>query len=194
MGGHDIERTSALGDRELVGLAAADVEIFAVLYRRYVHKIHAFVYRRSGSRELAEEITATTFERALRALPTFTWRDGGFAGWLFRIAANELTSQYRRQARATAGRARLAVVDGGLAPSAEEGSSIEHDVDVARLRRALVTLNPRYQQAIALRYFADLTHEEAAAAMDCSKPVMAVTLHRAVVALRKAMAEGEGTR
>src|SRR3954453_7988271 len=33
-------------------------EAFAALYREYVPKIHAFAYRRTNSRELAEDITA----------------------------------------------------------------------------------------------------------------------------------------
>ena len=189
------EKSLSVDDRTLTARAAdGDVDAFAHLYRRYVDRVHAYVYRRSASRDLAEEITAATFERALRAIPTFRWRDGGFAGWVFRIASNELTSHYRRQTRAVAGRARLAVLDGGLAPAADEGHRIDTEVDVVHMRRALATLNPRYQNAIALRYFADLTHEEAAAAMGVSKPVMAVTLHRAVAALRKAIDKGAGTR
>jgi len=44
--------------------------------------------------------------------------------------------------------------------------------------------------AISLRYLAGLTHDEAAQAMGCSKAVMAVTLHRATAALRRAMQAG----
>jgi RNA polymerase sigma factor (sigma-70 family) len=56
---------------------------------------------------------------------------------------------------------------------------------------ALDTLNPRYQQAISLRYLSGLSHAEAALAMGCSKPVMAVTLHRALGALRRTLGGGD---
>ena len=52
---------------------------------------------------------------------------------------------------------------------------------------ALGTLRPRYQQALTLRYLAGMSADEAAAAMGCSKPVLAVTLHRALGALRRAV-------
>ena len=55
------------------------------------------------------------------------------------------------------------------------------------LLEALGTLNERYQHAISLRYLSGLSHEEAADAMGISKPVMAVTLSRALKALKKAM-------
>ena len=61
------------------------------------------------------------------------------------------------------------------------------DTQAHRIRAALATLNPRYQEAIQLRYLAELSHEEAADAMGVSKPVMAVTLTRAKKALKKAM-------
>ena len=69
------------------------------LYREYVPRIHAFAYRRTNSREVAEDVTAATFERAYRQLARFEWRGGGFGAWLFRIASNELTDHYRRQQR-----------------------------------------------------------------------------------------------
>lgn len=171
----------AASERELVDLARGDREAFAVLYRRYVGPIHAFAYRRSGSRTVADDVTSATFERALRALGDFRWRGAGFQAWLFRIAANELTDHFRRERRALTKVAEAVTVSD--APPAEDGV----DDDVARVRAALGQLNARYQQAISLRYLAGLDHHEAAAAMNCSKPVMAVTLHRALASLRKAL-------
>ena len=49
-------------------------------------------------------------------------------------------------------------------------------------------LTPRYQQALSLRYLAGLTPDEAAAAMGTSKATMAVVVHRATRALRRALA------
>ena len=50
---------------------------------------------------------------------------------------------------------------------------------------ALDLLRPRYQQALTLRYLSGLSADDAAEAMGCSKPVLAVTLHRALHALRR---------
>src|SRR5262245_46224802 len=51
-------------EHELVERARTDPDAFAELYRRYVHAVHAFAYRRSRSMEVADEITSSTFERA----------------------------------------------------------------------------------------------------------------------------------
>jgi RNA polymerase sigma-70 factor, ECF subfamily len=167
---------------------SGEKEAFAALYREYVPKIHAFAYRRTNSREVAEDVTAATFERAFRQLDGFEWRGGGFGAWLFRIASNELTDHYRRQQRPRSDRGQVAM--GALHnPSAVD--DVDHIEDgnrnAHRIRAALATLNPRYQEAIQLRYLAELSHEAAAEAMGISKPVMAVTLTRAKKALKKAM-------
>jgi RNA polymerase sigma-70 factor (ECF subfamily) len=135
---------------------------------------------------VSEDVTAATFERALRSLDTFEWRGSGFAGWLHRIAAHELADHYRRQGRAQTARGQRALRElaGGGVVGADDAVPDER-VDV--ILAALGRINPRYQQAVSLRYLAGLSHEEAAEAMGCSKPVMAVTLHRALAALRREM-------
>lgn len=176
--------------------AATDVEAFAELYRRYVGRVHGYVMRRTGSREIAEDITSATFERALRSLGRFEWRSGGFGPWVFRIASNELTDQYRANARAATARAKKAVdllhcaADDGAFESVLDGLGTATTDD---LRSALDRLNPRYQRALELRYLAGLAHDEAAKAFGASKATFAVVLHRATTALRKAM-HTEGRR
>ena len=169
--------------RRLVERARSDPEAFATLYRRYVRRIHAFAYRRSGSMEVAEEITSATFERALAGLPAFRWRGGGFEPWLYRIAATETAAFYRRQRRADGPRAQLAWRE--LALYAPPDGAADDGLRSRQVLAALSLLRPRYQEAITLRYLTGLSHEEAAEAAGCTKPVFAVTLHRAVAALRR---------
>jgi RNA polymerase sigma-70 factor, ECF subfamily len=184
-----------VAEEELVERARTDPDAFAELYRRHVHAVHAFAYRRSRSVELADEITSSTFERALRALPTFRWRDGGFKAWLYRIAANELASHYRRAQRARSPRGRRAAAelyDDAVASQPDEAAvevAADAGSDSRLLLEALGMLNERYQRVITLRYLAGLSPDEAAAAMDLSKSTLAVVLHRALGALRRAVDE-----
>ena len=180
-------------ERVLAERARHDSRAFAELYRRYVNRVYAFAYKRSGSTQVAEDVTSTTFERALRGMPTFEWRSGGFGAWLFRIAANELTNHYRRQGRTSSDKAqrafRMYVAE---AVSGGEFDRIETKGRADVVREAMTTLNDRYQQVIALRFLSGMSHDDAARAMGMSKPVLAVTLHRAVAALRKAIDERGG--
>jgi RNA polymerase sigma-70 factor (ECF subfamily) len=178
-------------ERALVERARADPAAFAELYRRYLPRVHAFAYRRTGIVEVAEDITSAAFERALRNLGSFRWQAGGFGPWLFRIVSNELADHYRRAGRASSDRAAAAAAhllgDGPRDPADELAAR-----DAAtELLVAMDALNPRYQRALELRYFAGLTPEEAAVALGVSRATMAVVVHRATRALRRALDEGE---
>ena len=167
--------------------AKADPSVFAELYRRYLPRVHAFAYRRTGAVEVAEDVTSATFERALRNLGSYSWRPGGFAPWLFRIASNELVDHYRRTERAGSARA----VEAGLLLRAhaapDPAEAVEGRDAVDELLGAMNRLSPRYQRALALRYLSGLSPDEAAAAMGTSKATMAVVVHRASRALRGAL-------
>src|SRR5206468_12578178 len=115
--GHDVSVAASLpmlvvdgvDERGLAEAARTSPDAFAVLYRRYVARVHAFAFRRSGSREVAEEVTSATFERAWRAMPSFEWRGGGCKAWVFAIAARELAGWYRRNSRGNKPRAQRAL-------------------------------------------------------------------------------------
>jgi RNA polymerase sigma-70 factor (ECF subfamily) len=169
-------------ERALVEAARRDADAFAELYRHHLPAIHTFAYRRSGSRQVAEDVTAATFERALRSLHQFSWRSAGLRPWLCRIAANELADHHRREVRrldreSAAARRTIAITNDGH----------DHHDDVLA---ALSTLNPRYQEVLSLRYLADLDTDEVAAAVGVTRPHLAVLLMRARTALRRALDPG----
>ncbi len=173
-------------DGELVLRARRDPGAFGALYRRYSDRIYAFAHRRTWTREAAEDVTAATFERAYRHLDRFDESGAGFGPWLFRIAANELVDHYRREGRVRTGRGQRAMRVLTDDNTVDDVDRIDRADDVERMLTAMSTLRPRYQEALSLRYLAELDAEEAAQAMGCSKPVLAVTLHRALGALRRA--------
>lgn len=170
-------------ERSLVESARTDANAFAELYRRYVERIYTYCYRRSGSAAVAEDVTSATFEKALKGLPRYKWREPGIGPWLFRIASNEFVNHLRSTSKHD--RAARSVTH-------QRGREIHSDMEAAmadnsELRQALAAIHPRYQRALSLRYFADLTNDEAAAAMGVSRATMAVIVHRGMTALRKAV-------
>lgn len=175
-------------DRVLVDKAKdGDREAFAMLYRRHVASVYSFAFRTAGSKEVAEEVTSATFERALRSLAGFNWTGGGIRPWLLRIASVETSSWYRREQRSQKPRAQMILRELASEPSAPE--SLTFGFSAPEIHEALARVHPRYREAISLRYLSGLSVDDAAAAMGCSKTVLSVTLHRAVGALRRALAE-----
>src|SRR5437764_353027 len=86
-------------DRGLVEAAQRDPSRFADLYERHFERVYAFVVRRVRDRDVAEDVTAEVFHRALASLPKYEWRGAPFGAWLFRIASNAIEDRFKRSAR-----------------------------------------------------------------------------------------------
>ena len=136
-------------EKALVARAANDADAMAELYRRYLPRVHDFAYRRTGSVQAAEDICSATFEAAMKSIGDFRWRRGGFAPWIFRIASRQTIAYFRTENRAGSERGQQAMsrLSSGHAPPADVALA---DGD-GRLRAALHSIKPRYQEAIALR-------------------------------------------
>ncbi len=83
----------------LVERAKRDPAAFGALYDRYVDQIYGYTLRETRDVTQAQDITAATFEKALRHIRRFRWGEAGFAPWLYKIARNEIVQQYRRARR-----------------------------------------------------------------------------------------------
>jgi RNA polymerase sigma-70 factor (ECF subfamily) len=86
-------------ERLLVEAAQNDPAKFGELYDIHFERIYAFVARRMGDRDKAEDLTSEVFHKALAGLRSYEWTGTPFAAWLFRIAANAVSDQLKRSAR-----------------------------------------------------------------------------------------------
>jgi RNA polymerase sigma-70 factor (ECF subfamily) len=131
---------------------------FERLYEEHAGPLLAFLVYRTGSRPLAEDVLADTFEKVLTAKRRFDPRKASEKTWLYAIALNQVRDVARRQAveRRFAERAVPAHVAG---TGIRELDAVE---DRDSLARALEALSDEEREAIALRYGSDLTVPEIA--------------------------------
>ena len=110
------ERTRLIA---LVELARkGDSDAFGMLYDHYQGSVYRFLFYRTRSSTLAEDLTSETFFRALRNMQNFRWQGKDFGAWLMTIARNLATDHFK------AGRTRLEMTteDMGLARRRDRGS------------------------------------------------------------------------
>jgi len=177
-----MERGPIETDAALVLAARADPEVFGALYDRYVDTIYRYLYRQTGAREITEDLTSLTFMRALGALDRFP-DERPIAPWLVRIAHNALVD-YRRRA------GRTVPLDDTVAHALEapDSSGMTDDLEQAELFDALTTGLPADQRdALALRFVADLSMEQAAAVLGRSVGATKMLVTRALSAVRTRM-------
>ena len=110
-----MERESLNGDA-LLAAAGSDPESFAAFYRLFERPVLGFFMKATGSPELAADLTAETFARALESVDGYDTGRGRADQWLFGIARNVLGSSYRTgrvgaKARERLGMGRLVVDD-----------------------------------------------------------------------------------
>lgn len=168
-----------------------DRKAFAELYRAYAPVVFSRVLiPKLGNREAAEDALAETFRTAFERLADFEPRGLSLYFWLSRIAANKAMDLHR--ARKTTGRA-LANFETMTEPLGEmpldPGALFERHAGAARLHdavsAALGALNPRYREAIELRFLQDLPREECAERLGVKLGTFDVLLLRALRAFKK---------
>lgn len=158
-----------------------DRDAIAKIFERLQHRIYRYVYMRTSSREVAEDLLQTTFLEMIRALPRYkVQNDAKFTTWLFQIARFRLIDYYRQQGRTVA-------LDDAPEVAAEHITPAD-PWQGAQIERALQTLPEKYQTILHLRYREDFTTPEIAAAMKISALNVRVLQHRALQALKKALA------
>ena len=165
-------------DRLLVEQAREHPEAFGRLYDRYVDRIYRYAVRLVQDDAVAQDVTAVTFEKALRHLDRF--RDGSFLAWLYTIARNEAMSAHRRQKWL----APLHALTGGSDRRGTETAVARHERR-HQLYQALARLSAKDRDLIVLRFFEGLDSGEVADIVGCTPGALYVRLHRALDRLRQ---------
>ena len=132
-------------------------EAFERLYAEHAEGLLGFLIYRTADRPLAEDLLADAFERAIRGRRRFDRRKASEKTWLYSIALNCLRDHSRRTDAEKRALARVAADATDTAP--DPAPAIEARDAVSR---ALASLNPDEQDALALRYGAELSIPEIA--------------------------------
>ncbi len=141
--------------------------------------IYRYLYRQTGAREIAEDLTSLSFMRALDALGRLP-SDRPVAPWLVRIAHNALID-YRRRAGRTVplDDAMAAALEGQGEPGATD------DLEQAEVFDALTAGLPTDQRdALALRFAADLSMQQTADALGRSLGATKMLVTRGLATVR----------
>jgi RNA polymerase sigma-70 factor (ECF subfamily) len=165
-------------ERLMVAAAQRDRAAFAPLYERYVDQIYAYAHTLTRNRELAEDVTASTFAKAIEDLPRFEWRGVPYSAWLYRVAANLVARQGRRPAWVD--------IDSHQPVDGESPEVIVEQRDrEATVRAAVAVLPADQRQAVLLRFGGDLRNREIGEIMGRSEGAVKLLTFRAMTTLRK---------
>ena len=179
----DAVETADLDPAEELALrAGTDGEAFAELYRRHRAAVFRYLRARCRDDDLALELTAVTFEKALRSIRRYQTKGGGVVAWLLRIARNAAADHERRE-RPLVPQWRMNTDRPSPEPTPEEAAVRS---DERRQLRLLVADLPELQRdALALRFGADLTAREIGVVIGKTEEATQKLISRAIARLRE---------
>ncbi|HET6992909.1 MAG TPA: sigma-70 family RNA polymerase sigma factor, partial [Bacteroidia bacterium] len=142
-------REQIVAEEAEIEAARSNPAKFAPLYNRYYARILGFVYQRVETKEDAYDITAQVFIAALENIGKYKSQGVPFSAWLFRIAFNELSRNYRKAKVRQA----ISIDDTQVADMLGELGEENTAVTDERLMKAMQKLEPEEIQLLEMRFF-----------------------------------------
>ena len=151
---------------------------FEQIYTRYFTAVYCYARSLTGNEHDAEELTAETFLKALKAIDHYDER-GDIRVWLCQIAKHTWFNQRRRKKR------ELPLdEEQGLGPMEDAMSEALEDRETAqRLFALLHRMEEPYKEVFTLRAFCEQPYAQIAAVFGKTEPWARVTYHRAKIKL-----------
>lgn len=154
----------------------------AALAEQHLGDVFRYVLYLTGDRAVADDLTAQTFETALRSWRRYDARRGSERTWLCQIARSATLDHLRAEQRRRRREGTYMADTGEAAPQRfSEGYSPE-------LESALAQLSAGEREVVALRLLLDLDAAGAARVLGISRTACSMRLGRALRKLEEGMA------
>lgn len=164
-----------------------DEAAFELLYGRYRPAVYSYLYYRTSSAEISEELTSEVFARLVSKLPTIRVDRSPLVAWLYTVARNLAIERYRERER----RQWLPLDEQLEAGDATNPlAQIEHQVMQAQLAAALACLTGAQRDVIVLKFVEGLSNAQVGQVIGKDEASVKSLQHRALAALRRIMANG----
>jgi RNA polymerase sigma-70 factor (ECF subfamily) len=164
-----------------------DQQALVEIYDLYSPGLYKYAARLLNNPDLAEECVAESFSRLLSALRKKGGPRKHLRAYLYRIAHNWITDQYRMPIPHQT----VDDIDQHADPSSSASQQVEKGFEREKVRKAIMQLTPDQRQVVVLKFFEGWSNAEVAKSLN--KPVGAVKSlqHRALESLRRTLSEDD---
>ncbi len=157
-----------------------NTEAFGVLYDRYLDKIYRFIYYKTFSKEVAEDLTSDVFHKALTKIGSFDSEKGNFSAWLYRIARNSVIDHYRTKKSDVS-------LDDTFDVGVDERTpeALDAIAGLGQVTEYLQTLTAKQREIIMLRVWEEKSYREIAEIVGGTEDAVKMTYSRSIRDLRE---------
>jgi len=157
----------------------------AALYESYYDRIARYAFVRLGNQADAEDLASEVFLRALESLDSYRERGVPMQAWLFRIAHNLIVDHFRKSAKQKT----ISIDTVSVKAETDTEEQAMAGLEVARIIKALGRLTESQRKVIELRFFGELTSEEAGHVLNKRAGAVRELQSAAIKALRNLLDE-----
>jgi RNA polymerase sigma-70 factor (ECF subfamily) len=165
---------------DLIKKAQKNPEQFGPLYKKYHEQIFRYIYQRMDDVDLAHDITAQVFMKAILHISTYEYRGVPFSSWLYRIAKSELYQSFRD--KKTERTINIDTIN--VAVIIDEIESDETEENKKHLLNTLSLLKEKDVQLIELRFFEKRSFKEMGEILELTENNAKVKTFRALEKLK----------
>jgi RNA polymerase sigma-70 factor (ECF subfamily) len=169
---------------DFIQSACSDPDAFAQLYLLHYNDVFHYCIHRLFDRHSAEDVTSTVFFKVMHNLSSFDGKTTAFKSWLLHIASNAV-NDHLRNAKRRADVIKRVTRNTNLKSAFVISSDDKLLEKKALLKQALLSLKPKYQTVITLRFFENMKLTEIAACLGKNPSTVRSWLSRANAKLRK---------
>jgi RNA polymerase sigma-70 factor (ECF subfamily) len=194
-----LPKDSAYETELIVACQQGDREAFRQLFELHQARVWTIALHYTGKEASAHDVVQQVFLKLFSSLSQFR-RDAKFATWLYRLVVNVCLDEQRKARRFfsfdfwRSADDEEESADDLLPPvMALQDARVSQQELSAALRAALDELAPPIRMALLLKYFADFSYEEIAAALNCSMGTVASRMNRGHKALAVKLAHWRKT-
>ena len=171
------EETGTKADEDLVrAMQGGDDRAFEMLYERYFDKMYAFVVRRVGHHQTAEDLVSDVFMKAFTHRQSFVWRTS-FSAWIYRIATNRVTD-YHRTKKPAEELDETKHDQPSTVPHAPD--EVDREILHKKLETVLEKLPERERIAVTMKFYGECDNGEIAKVLNVTANNVGVIVHRAL--------------
>jgi RNA polymerase sigma-70 factor (ECF subfamily) len=182
-----VGRAAASGEQALIEAAKNfDDAAWEEIYRRHAEQVYTYLYFRVRDQQVAEDLAADVFVRALAGIEGFEWRGTPLLAWLYRIAHN-VAADHRRNAALTS-QHQVTEFPVEIADPANLARTIDDQTDVLD---AVRSLTEDQQHVIILRFYLGMSTRQVAGVIGKHESAVKALQARALRSLRRFLTEGD---
>jgi len=162
----------------------SNANVFSEIYNQYWPKIYKYTLYRVGDINVAEDLVSEVFEKVFVKFNTYNPGKGKLSTWLFTIANNSIINYLRKNSR----HAETINFEAVESKYRLEDLIIDQELK-GLLLKAIMCLDDRQRNIIALKFGARLTNRQIARVMNITESNVGTILYRSLKKLKDILKE-----